>query len=100
MLETDEINLAEVQTLRRRILQTIHVTDRVGVDEKTLMTVLNRAGHILLPHELRKHLDYLHDLKSIEIIDKDRATWVVKILPYGRDIIEYAVKPPPGIAKG
>lgn len=99
MLKADEIQLAEVQTIRRRILQTLHATDGLGASEETLMTVLRRVGHVLMPHELRKHLDYLHELDTLKIIDKDRATWVVKLLPYGRDIVEYAVKAPAGIAK-
>lgn len=100
MLETDEIRLAEVQALRRCILCTLHATEKIGANEKTLLIVLQRSGFIVMPHELRKHLEYLDNLKAIEIIDRDRATWAAKLLPYGIDIVEFAVKAPPGIAKG
>ena len=100
MLKTDEIRLAEVQTIRRRILQTLHVTGNLGANEESLMTMLRSVGHVLMPHELRNHLDYLEEQKTIKIIDRDRATWAAKILPYGIDIVEYAAKAPAGIAKG
>jgi hypothetical protein len=100
MLKTDEIHLAEVQTIRRRILQTLNATGATGANEDTLMTILQRVGHMLLKHELRNHLDYLEEQKAIKIIDRDRATWAAKILPYGSDIVEYATKAPAGIAKG
>lgn len=99
MLETDEIRLAEVQTLRRCILRTLHATDKIGANEATLLMVLQRSGFVVLKHEIRKHLEYLDNLKAIEIIDRDRATWSAKLLPYGVDIVEFAVKAPPGIAK-
>ncbi len=100
MLKTDEIRLAEVQTIRRRILQTLHVTEDIGLNEDSLKNMLHSVGHIVTKGELRRHLDYLEEQKTIRIIDRDRATWAAKILPYGIEIIEYAVKPPAGIAKG
>jgi len=100
MFKADEIRLAEVQAMRRRILQTLHATGTTGANEETLMTLLQRVGHVLMPHELRNHLDYLEEQKAIKIIDRDRATWAAKILPYGSDIVEYATKAPAGIAKG
>lgn len=100
MLKSDEIYLAEVQTIRRRILQTLYVGGSVGMNEESLMTMLHNVGHILLPPELRKHLDYLEEQKTIKIIDRDMATWAAKILPYGTEIVEYAAKPPAGIARG
>ncbi|PKN97087.1 MAG: hypothetical protein CVU43_17800 [Chloroflexi bacterium HGW-Chloroflexi-5] len=99
MLETDEIKLAEIQTVRRQILRLLHATSTVGANEKTLLNALQCAGYPVLTHEIRKHLEYLDNLKAIEIIDRDRATWSAKILPYGVDIVEYAVKAPPGIAR-
>ncbi|MDD2999998.1 MAG: hypothetical protein PHV05_13125 [Candidatus Riflebacteria bacterium] len=100
MLKTDEIRLAEVRTIRRRILQTLHVTGAVGMNEESLKDLLHRVGHIITEGELRNHLDYLEEQKTIKIIDRDQATWAAKILPYGAEIIEYAAKPPAGIAKG
>ncbi len=100
MLKTDEIQLAEIQTIRRRILQSLYVTGSVGMNEDSLMNMLHNVGHILLRPELRRHLDYLEEQKTIKIIDRDHATWAAKILPYGTEIIEYAAKPPAGIAKG
>ncbi|PKL44332.1 MAG: hypothetical protein CVV41_06755 [Candidatus Riflebacteria bacterium HGW-Riflebacteria-1] len=99
MLETDEIRLAEVKTVRRQILRLLHATGPVGANEKTLFTALQCAGYPVLSHEIRKYLDYLESLKAIEVVDRDRATWSAKILPYGIDIVEFAVKAPPGIAK-
>gem|GEM_PF-1733438 len=100
MMKSDEIRLAEVQTVRRRILQTLYVTGSVGANEDSLMNMLHSVGHILLPPELRNHLDYLEEQETIKIIDRDHATWAAKILPYGAEIVEYAAKPPAGIAKG
>ncbi len=100
MLKTDEIRLAEAQTVRRYILEMLHATGNVGANEDVIRTFLTHSGHLLMGHEVRRHLEYLDELKCIKILDRDRATWAAKILPYGTDIVEYAVKPPAGIAKG
>ncbi len=99
MFEEDEIRLAEAKTVRRCILRILAMSGTVGANEKTMLTALNGAGFCLLKHELRNHLDYLDELKAITVIDRDRATWAAKILPYGTDIVDYAVKAPAGIAK-
>lgn len=100
MLKTDEVYLAEVRTIRRRILQTLYVTGAVGMSEESLKDLLHNVGHIITEGELRRHLDYLEEQKTIRVIDRDMATWAAKILPYGAEIVEYAAKPPAGIAKG
>lgn len=100
MLETDEIRLAEVQTIRLCILRLLHTTNKIGANERTILTALNSSGFCVLKHEVRKYFEYLEALETIEIIDKERATWEIKILPYGIDIVEFAVKSPAGIAKG
>ncbi|MFA5596878.1 MAG: hypothetical protein WDA26_04835 [Pusillimonas sp.] len=99
MLETDELRLAEVQAIRRGILRILHLSQPFGANEKTISNSLLGGGFILLPGEARGHLEYLDNLKAIEILDRDRATWAAKILPYGVDIVEFAVKAPAGIAK-
>jgi hypothetical protein len=100
MLETDELRLAEVQSIRRSILRILHNSQPFGANEDTIKTALYGGGFILLPNEIRKQLEYLDNLKTIEIIDRDRRTWAAKILPYGVDIVEFAVKAPAGIARG
>lgn len=99
MLETDELRLVEVQTIRRGILRILHQSQPFGANERTISNALLRGGFILFPGEVRKHLEYLDNLKTIEILDRDRAAWAAKILPYGVDIVEFAVKAPAGISK-
>lgn len=99
MLEADELRLAEVQSIRRNILRLLHYSQPIGANEKTIKNALYGGGFILLENEVRKHLEYLDNLKAIEIVDRDRATWAAKILPYGVDIVEFAVKAPAGIAR-
>lgn len=99
MLETDELRLAEVQSIRRGILRILHHSQPFGSNEKTIANALFGGGFILMPNEVRKHLEYLDNLKTIEIVDRDKKIWAAKILPYGVDIVEFAVKAPAGIAK-
>ncbi len=100
MLKSDEVHLAEVQTIRRCILDMLNTAGTMGANENMIRTFLTSAGFVVLGHEVRRHLEYLDNLKAIEIIDRDRATWAARILPYGVDIVEFAVKAPAGIAKG
>lgn len=99
MLKSDEIHLEEVKTIRRCILVMLNTAGIVGANETLIKNFLQSSGFVVLAHEVRRHLEYLDQLKAVEILDKDRATWVAKILPYGVDIVEFAVKAPAGIAK-
>ena len=100
MREDQEIALLTAQKIRRQILRLLLIAGPdMGSNEKMIVIALQSMGFPVLTHEVRRHLDYLEGLNLITVIDRDRSVWAATITPAGTDVLEGAVKPPPGVAK-
>lgn len=100
MSEIDELNLVQAKLLRWWILNLLHISGLSGANEGFLKVALRSRGHSVFQAEIRRHLDYLENLGLLKVADRDHTSWVAVITPQGTDIVEGAVKPPPGIVKG
>ena len=95
----DQMALDAARTLRGQLLKMLSIAGPMGCNERLLLTSLEGLGYTAMRADIRRHLDYLAQSGLIEIVDRDRETWAAKILPAGIDLVEGAVKPPPGVAR-
>jgi hypothetical protein len=97
--ELDDVNVAQVKSVRRQILKVLHATGLMGCNEKMILSALTEMGFLELPNSTRRHLDYLEQIGLIKIADRDKAIWAATLSAKGTDVMEGVEKAPPGIAK-
>lgn len=94
MSDIEELQQAQIKSVRKQILKLLYISGISGANEKTLAIALESYGFAVTCTEIRRHLDYLEQRRVIEIVDRDKSVWAAKLTPTGIDIAENTVKFP------
>lgn len=85
--------------LRWVLLLAVHATVGIGATERMCMDAAQAAYPIVGPHRVRAELEYLESLGMVMLRRSEIRPWHATITGEGRDVVEYVVEAPPGIAR-
>jgi hypothetical protein len=100
MQRLSDVERSRIETERRMVLRTLHASSTIGTNEELVFRALQAQRYPTVRHEIRVYLDYLEQKGLARIEDRDADLWHAFITADGIDVIEGAIKTPPGIAKG
>ncbi|MEG0920633.1 MAG: hypothetical protein RSD57_18465 [Comamonas sp.] len=87
------------ESMRWLILLTLNNARPIGAQEGPILSVAQSIYADATPHEVRIHLDYLHDRDLVTVQKAPSGPWHAELTRYGVDIAEYTIECEPGIAR-
>lgn len=94
-----DLEKAEREVARWRILVTIHIGGPWPVNEGTIQMALEDSAHRMSLSKLRRELDYLARKDLVKIHDTDKPSWSITLTALGTDVVEYTAGRPDGIGR-
>lgn len=98
-METIDLQAAQREEARWRIMRTLDAGRPSPVSETLILHVLNDNKLHLSPGELRRQLDYLEHRELLKVLDRESPVWSAELTRVGIDVVEYTCPCDPGIAR-
>ncbi len=99
-MDPHQIEKNRRETLRWRILQSLHIASPGPLSDDVLMQAVGGPEMPLTTHDLRRELDYLERRKLLTIAGRgEQPQWDCALTRFGSDLAEYEIPCEPGIAR-
>lgn len=96
---TMDLEQKQREEARWRILRVLDAGRPIAVSENIVWRVLHDIRLPMSITGVRREMDYLRDLRLIEVEGEDTDTWYAKLTAHGVDVVEYTVAAPAGVAR-
>lgn len=92
-----DLEKAEREETRWRILRALDAGRPLPVSETVLFRALTDASLAVTPKQLRRELDYLRDKKLVVLTGEVTPVWSAELTATGVDVVEYTIEAPAGL---
>ena len=87
------------QAIRWHLLSAINLSRPQGMYTQGLLPIIQSVYPDATENEIRRELDYLAERRLLKIAKDGFDRWMVEMMRYGIDVVEYTVECDPGISR-
>jgi len=96
---TIDLEQKQREEARWRILRVLDAGRPIAVSENIVWRVLHDIRLPMSVSSVRREIDYLRDLRLVDVEGEETETWFAKLTAAGVDVVEYTIAAPAGVAR-